>query len=135
MDKHEDSYHFITLFGSWEYIRSHNLLIDRCDLTPKYLDPRLSSLLSVFLESQGEMLSFQQLDALLPEQISTNPENLYSLLQKLKRVLGDSERRPKYIKTIPNEGYCFFSEIEEYYQQLMLPDSNSSIAFTDYKVS
>jgi len=97
-------------FDTWVfYPETDELLCSKTQHTQK-LEPQVARLLELFIKQQGKTLSQGFLnDKLWPDTI-VEANSLYQLLAKLRKVLQDIPRTPKYIKTIPKKGYMFIAE-------------------------
>jgi len=71
-------------------------------------------ILALLLEKPGEVVSRETLRReLWPRDVFVNFEgSLNVAMQKLRSVLQDTSREPRYIETIPKVGYRFIAEIE-----------------------
>ena len=63
------------------------------------------------MQSQEQVLSKAFLLKTLWPNTIVEQNNLYQVLAKLRKLLNDSSRNPKYIKTIPKKGYCFIAQV------------------------
>ena len=70
--------------------------------------------LLALLEQPGEIVSRDALRMRLwPEGTHVNFDaNVNTTVNKLRQVLGDSPERPKYVETIPRQGYSFVGKVE-----------------------
>lgn len=98
-------------FDNWVfYPETDELVCSETQHTQK-LEPQVARLLELFITQQGTTLSQGMLnDELWPNTI-VEANSLYQLLAKLRKVLKDTPRTPKYIKTIPKKGYVFIVEV------------------------
>ncbi|GMM83845.1 transcriptional regulator [Pseudoalteromonas sp. MTN2-4] len=98
-------------FDTWVfYPETDELVCSKTQHTQK-LEPQVARLLELFIKQQSTTLSQGLLnDELWPDTI-VEANSLYQLLAKLRKVLKDTPRTPKYIKTIPKKGYVFIAEV------------------------
>jgi tetratricopeptide (TPR) repeat protein/DNA-binding winged helix-turn-helix (wHTH) protein len=76
--------------------------------------PRQSfQILAMLLGRPGEVITREDLRReLWPSDVFVNFErSLNSAMQKLRSVLGDTARKPRYIETLPREGYRFIASV------------------------
>jgi DNA-binding winged helix-turn-helix (wHTH) protein len=71
--------------------------------------------LLALLQQPGEIVSRDALRMRLwPEGTHVNFDaNVNTTVNKLRQALGDSPERPKYVETIPRQGYSFVGKVEE----------------------
>lgn len=71
-------------------------------------------ILAMLLERPGQVIAREELKReLWPSDIFVNFErSLNSAVQKLRSVLQDTSRKPRYIETLPREGYRFIASVE-----------------------
>jgi DNA-binding winged helix-turn-helix (wHTH) protein len=71
--------------------------------------------LLALLEQPGEIVSRDAMRLRLwPEGTHVNFDaNVNTTVNKLRLALGDSPERPKYVETIPRQGYSFVGRVEE----------------------
>lgn len=84
-----------------------------CDGTPVRIQPKVYAALRVFISHRGELLSRQALLDALWHDVVVNDEAVTQTLRKLRRVLGDDPKSPRFIETVPKRGYRFIATIEE----------------------
>src|SRR5208337_862297 len=70
--------------------------------------------LAMLLERPGQVISREDLKReLWPSDVFVNYErSLNSAVQKLRSALRDTSRKPRYIETLPREGYRFIASVE-----------------------
>lgn len=80
--------------------------------------------LVTLMEQPGEIVSRDALRLRLwPEGTHVNYDaNVNTTVNKLRQVLGDCPEKPKYVETIPRQGYSFVAKVEEVEQVATLPD-------------
>lgn len=98
-------------FDTWVfYPETDELACIKTQHTQK-LEPQVARLLELFIKQQGTTLSQGLLNEELWPDTIVEANSLYQLLAKLRKVLKDTPRTPKYIKTIPKKGYVFIAEV------------------------
>ncbi|TMN92894.1 transcriptional regulator [Pseudoalteromonas phenolica] len=98
-------------FDTWVFYPETDELVCSETLHTQKLEPQVARLLELFITQEGTTLSQGLLnDELWPDTI-VEANSLYQLLTKLRKVLKDTPRTPKYIKTIPKKGYVFIAEV------------------------
>ncbi|MEJ6474898.1 winged helix-turn-helix domain-containing protein [Pseudoalteromonas piscicida] len=98
-------------FGQWLFDPRQDSLTRLLDGDTVKLEPQMARLLSIFIAHHNQVLDKYWLTEQLWQQAIVEPNSLYQLLTKLRKVLGDDSRNPLYIKTIPKRGYCFIAEL------------------------
>jgi len=80
-------------------------------------------ILAMLLERPGQVITREDLKReLWPSDVFVNFErSLNSAVQKLRSALQDTSRKPRYIETLPREGYRFIASVEP-----LLPASTES---------
>ena len=78
------------------------------------LQGKAFEVLIVLLQKQGEVATREELKrALWPTETHVNHDaNLYTTINKLRRVLGESTEKVPYIETISRKGYRFTGTVE-----------------------
>jgi DNA-binding winged helix-turn-helix (wHTH) protein len=102
------------------YIRFGSLQIDQQrqrvfrDGNCVLLQGKALEVLIVLLQKQGEVATREELKrALWPTETDVNHDaNLYTTMNKLRRVLGESTEKVPYIETISRKGYRFTGTVE-----------------------
>jgi len=71
-------------------------------------------ILAMLLERPGQVITREDLKReLWPSDVFVNFErSLNSAVQKLRSVLQDTSRKPRYVETLPREGYRFIASVE-----------------------
>jgi Tol biopolymer transport system component/DNA-binding winged helix-turn-helix (wHTH) protein len=98
-------------FGEYRLNVTEKLLISgdtRISLTPKVFE-----MLSVFLESDGKLVSKEELMDKVWANSFVEESNLTFTIRQLRKVLNDDARLPKYIETVPRRGYRFIAEVKK----------------------
>lgn len=72
-------------------------------------------ILSILLEKPGEVVTREEMrEKLWTADVFVDFEHsLNSAMKKLRAVLGDSSENPRYIETLPRQGYRFIAPVEE----------------------
>ena len=78
------------------------------------LAPQLCQILAMLLERHGEIVTREDLKVKLwPSEPPSNFElSLNKAMNKLRQVLSDKADRPRFIETLPRQGYRFIGRIE-----------------------
>ena len=80
---------------------------------PAHLEPKAYRLLELLLRARPKALSKDELqDALWPDTF-VSERSLARLVEVLRTVLGDSAKKPRYIRTVHGFGYAFSGEAAE----------------------
>ncbi|MEO0814004.1 MAG: winged helix-turn-helix domain-containing protein, partial [Myxococcota bacterium] len=69
------------------------------------LEPKVSALLLLLVESAGRPVSREEVCAALWPDTSVNDASLARVVSKLRRALGDSTKSPTFVETIYGGGY------------------------------
>jgi len=78
-----------------------------------HVEPKAYRLLELLLEARPKALSKDDLqDALWPKTF-VSERSLARLVEVLRSALGDSAKKPRYIRTVHRFGYAFFAEVVE----------------------
>jgi DNA-binding winged helix-turn-helix (wHTH) protein len=85
------------------------------DGTRVRLPGKVYQALVALLEQPGEVVSREALrQRLWPEGTHVNYDaNVNTTVNKLRQVLGDSPEQPKFVETIPRQGYSFVAGVEK----------------------
>jgi DNA-binding winged helix-turn-helix (wHTH) protein len=94
------------------YAQTDELVVEQSQQKIK-LEPQISQLLTLLVKNQDQVLSKEFLQQALWPNTVVEQNSLYQVLTKLRKLLKDSSRSPKYIKTVPKKGYCFIAEVTE----------------------
>lgn len=78
------------------------------------LAPQLCQILSILLERAGEIVTREDLKhRLWPAEPPSDFElSLNKAMNKLRQVLSDKADKPRYIETLPRQGYRFIGKLE-----------------------
>ena len=79
------------------------------------LQERPFQVLAALLERPGELVTRGELRERLwgSDTFVEFEDSLNHAVQKVREVLGDSAKSPRFVKTIPRRGYCFIAPVEE----------------------
>lgn len=91
-------------------VDTDELFAEQSQYTHK-LEPQVSRLLSLLVQNQEQVLTKDFLQQELWPNTVVEQNSLYQVLAKLRKLLNDSSRTPKFIKTIPKKGYCFIAKV------------------------
>lgn len=91
------------------------------DGRPKLLSPTLFLILSILGEHPGQVITAQDLARTLERHLK--PEQYYeatkmptyhitSLIQRLRKALGDNPKSPRFIETVPRVGYSLIANTD-----------------------
>ena len=82
-----------------------------CGGQPRQLSPKAQQLLLLLLHARPRALAREELyDALWPTTFVCET-NLASVVNELRRALGDHARAPRYIRTVHSFGYAFCGDV------------------------
>jgi DNA-binding winged helix-turn-helix (wHTH) protein len=88
--------------------RSEEVADERILLTPKAF-----AVLEFLIERAGRLVTQDELLEKLWPDLHIQPEVLKSHIAKIRRVLGDDPKRPRFIETAQRRGYRFIAPISE----------------------
>jgi len=97
-------------FGEFSLDRATRRLMKGSDvvsLTPKAFDTLL-----VLIESGGRIVDKQELMDRVWPGVAVEENNLTQNISALRKALGDKSAEPRFILTIPGQGYRFVAELE-----------------------
>lgn len=77
------------------------------------LTPKVFQMLSVFLESDGKLLSKDELMNKIWTNSFVEESNLTFTIRQLRKVLNDDAHQPKFIETVPRRGYRFIAKVNK----------------------
>lgn len=96
--------------GSWGFYPELNRLRD--DNSVVQLEPKAALVLTCLVEHAGKLVTRQYLlDTAWPD-VVVSDDALTQVIIKLRKALGDSSRKPRYIQTIPKRGYCLLADVQ-----------------------
>jgi DNA-binding winged helix-turn-helix (wHTH) protein len=110
--------------GSWLAQPTLNLIRDGAAV--RHLEPQVMDLLVFLATTGGRVLSKDDLIDAVWEGRFIAEATLTRAIADLRRALGDDQRRPQYIETIPKRGYRLVADISE----AATPKPSVVLAFT-----
>ena len=81
------------------------------DGIPVELEPKALNLLIYLVKNPGRLLKKQDLLDAVWEDSSVTENALTRAIAILRRILNDTTKAPKYIETVPTQGYRFIAEV------------------------
>lgn len=75
------------------------------------LTPKVFEMLQVFLESDGKLISKEDLMNKIWVNNFVEESNLTFTIRRLRKILNDDAHQPKFIETVPRRGYRFIAEV------------------------
>ncbi len=101
------------VFGDWIFApRTGELWRGGSGQPAMLLRPQLKSLLELLSMRPGQLISRSEIHrALWGETVVDLDRGLNFCVRQLREVLGDDARRPRYIETLPRQGYRFIAEV------------------------
>ena len=97
------------VIGEWSFLPESHELVKQTDCVK--LEPRASQLLLFLIQSGGKTMSREVLIASAWPGMVVGDEVLTSAINKLRKALGDDRHKPRYIETIPKQGYRLIADI------------------------
>jgi len=98
-------------FGKFRFDPAEHLLLR--DGQPVSLTPKAFEILQVLLQSNGRLLSKEELMARIWPNSFVEEANLTVNISALRKTLGDRPDGGEYIETVPKRGYRFVAEVTE----------------------
>jgi DNA-binding winged helix-turn-helix (wHTH) protein len=100
-------------FGPFVLDGESRELLQSPDLSPVHLTPKAMDLLLMLVAERRRILRKQEiLDQIWPTSFVAEA-TLFSLVDDLRKALGDSGRRPRFVKNEHGIGYRFIAEVHE----------------------
>jgi DNA-binding winged helix-turn-helix (wHTH) protein/TolB-like protein/Tfp pilus assembly protein PilF len=96
--------------GSWWFHPELNRLRDANSVI--HLEPKAALVLKLLVERAGAPVTRQELLNTVWKDIVVSDDALTQVIIKLRKALGDSSRKPRYIQTIPKRGYCLLADVQ-----------------------
>lgn len=97
-------------FGEFELDESSRTL--SCEGLPVRLTGQALDLLCLLVKRPGELIPRDEIEHCLWPDSNVNFEHgLDVLISRLRAVLGDSGKNPRYIETVPKRGYRFLAHV------------------------
>ncbi|MDA7727049.1 winged helix-turn-helix domain-containing protein [Pseudomonadales bacterium] len=94
-----------------EYRFDKNTLVLFHNELPQKIEPQVAQLLVFFLDHKGQVLSRDELAAFLWPNRIVSDDALRSSVKKLREILKDDAKSPRFIKTLPMKGYEFIADV------------------------
>lgn len=98
-------------FGKYRCDPAEHLLF--CDGTPVSLAPKAFEILVVLIQSNGRLLTKEDLMQKVWPDTFVEDANLTINISALRKVLGDSTGNQQFIETVPKRGYRFLAPVKE----------------------
>jgi len=98
-------------FGEFRFDPAEHLLLR--DRKPVSLTPKAFDILQILLQSNGRLLSKEELMNRIWPNSFVEEANLTVNISALRKVLGDPPDGGEYIETVPKRGYRFVAEVTE----------------------
>src|SRR5262245_38673439 len=80
---------------------------------PLALEPKAFDLLLLLVESQGRLVSKQEILDRVWGGTAVTDNSLTRIVAQLRKALGDDAREAKYIETVPTRGYRWLAAVHE----------------------
>ena len=96
--------------GGWEIHTSRNLITKFNQSTR--LEPRTMAVLMCLSEKPGEVITRQQLENIVWQEVIVSYDSLSNAIGKLRKAFGDDRKKPQFIETIPKVGYRLIAEVD-----------------------
>lgn len=90
---------------------AHNELILLDSGERRRLEPRTMDVLVLLAAKAGQVVTRQELVSTVWAGRRVVDDSLSLCISNLRKVLGDSARDPRFIRTVPKRGYCFLPEV------------------------
>lgn len=81
--------------------------------SPAELEPKALRVLLYLIEHRGRLVEKSELLDAVWKDTNVTENAMTREIAKLRKLLGDSSREPKYIQTVHTRGYRFIAEVEE----------------------
>lgn len=83
----------------------------RCDAVPVELNARYFDALALLVREPGKLISKERFLAEVWHGLVVSDEALTQCIKTIRRQLGDSASRPRFIETVPKHGYRFIAGV------------------------
>ena len=116
------------------YIGSHIFDIEKRQLLLNqgesivHLEPKIFDLLLLFTEQPNRILTRDDLLAHLWPGTLVTDNAVNKLIGNLRKILGDDAKSPRYIQTIPKQGYRFVCSLSAVEKEAVVPSIGSSVS-------
>jgi len=82
----------------------------KSDFTEIKLEPKVMAVLLVLARHAGQVLSRDQIETMVWQDMVVGYDSLASSINKLRKAFGDNSKNPKFIETVPKRGYRLIAE-------------------------
>lgn len=79
---------------------------------PVSITPKIYELLLVLLENHGHLIEKNELLNRVWADSFVEESNLTFTIARIRKILGDDARKPKFIETVPRRGYRFIADVK-----------------------
>ena len=93
------------------HVDPQSYLVSREGISEK-ISPRSLHILQYLIHKQGKLVTFEELSKHI-WQAPTTESALYQQITNLRKALGDAPHSPRFIKTVPKQGYRFIGQFNE----------------------
>jgi DNA-binding winged helix-turn-helix (wHTH) protein len=108
--------------GEWIVEPALDTIVRGCET--RKLEPRTMRLLMCLADSAGTVVSIERLLDNVWARVIVSPASVYQAVSQLRRILGDTDRDPAYIATVPRKGYRLIATVAPF--DARNPDSIAS---------
>jgi DNA-binding winged helix-turn-helix (wHTH) protein len=95
--------------GEWIVEPALDTIVRGCET--RKLEPRTMRLLMCLADSAGTVVSIERLLDNVWARVIVSPASVYQAVSQLRRILGDTDRDPAYIATVPRKGYRLIATV------------------------
>jgi Tol biopolymer transport system component/DNA-binding winged helix-turn-helix (wHTH) protein len=88
---------------------------------PLTLEPKAFDLLTLLLESHGEVVTKAEIFERLWPSTAVTDNALTRIVAQLRKALGDDAREAKYIETVPTRGYRWLADVRSDFRPSSVP--------------
>src|SRR5215470_17099801 len=113
-------------FGNFRCDPSEHLLL--CEDKPISLAPKAFEILVVLIQSNGRLLTKEELMQKVWPDTFVEEANLTVNISALRKILGETSAGQQYIETVPKRGYRFLVPVKELKGDEKVPVRKSSVA-------
>ena len=107
----KNNYSEIYRFAEFELLRASERLMKGGHQLK--IEPQLYALLWLFVQNPGVLISRERIEQVVWDGRPTTDEAIRAALKKLRDLLEDDARVPRFIKTIPKQGYKWLAPIKQ----------------------
>lgn len=90
------------------------------------IEPRLMRIIVRLANSNGDIVERSELIKEISDQTLISDESLTQAISKIRQVLGDQPKDPRFIKTIPRKGYILLSPVNHTVENHQEPDQRKN---------